>query len=151
MVEKGGGKVTRGYRTNTFRQLALAADAAVNTLNLSLGFGMHVSDIDPANLPYIGLLANLSSSLAILGAVWSKTSFGMTLLRITEGATKAAVWFIIVTMNLAMSISVLVTWIQCNPIPKGWEKTINGVCWDPRVNAYYGVFAAGMYHSFMMA
>jgi len=126
-----------------YGQLALVADAAVNTVNLSLGFGMHTSDIDPMNLPGIGLLSNLSSSLAILGAVWSKTSFGMTLLRITENGTKAAVWFIIVTMNLAMTISVLVTWIQCNPIPKGWEKSISGVCWDPKVNAYYGVFAAG--------
>lgn len=103
---------------------------------------MHTSDIPPANLPNIGLLANLSSSLAIFGAVWSKTSFGMTLLRITEHGTRASVWFIIVTMNLAMSISVLVTWIQCNPIPRGWDRSINGICWDPRVSAYYGVFAA---------
>jgi len=103
---------------------------------------MHNSDINPENLPTIGLLTNISTSVVILGAVWSKTSFGMTLLRITEGGTKAGVWFIIVTMNLAMSISVLVTWIQCNPIPKGWDRSINGICWDPKVNAYYGVFAA---------
>ncbi|KAK5662132.1 hypothetical protein OQA88_8037 [Cercophora sp. LCS_1] len=122
--------------------LALAADAGLNTYNLTLGFGSHRTNIPSQNLPTIGLLSNLSWSLAILGAVWSKTSFGMTLLRITEGATKACVWFIIVTMNLAMTISVLVTWIQCNPVQRGWDITVNGICWDARVNVYYGVFAA---------
>ena len=52
-------------------------------------------------------------------------------------------WFIIVTMNLAMSISVLVTWIQCNPVEKVWDPVrVNGICWDARVGVYYGVFAA---------
>ncbi|KAK0724615.1 hypothetical protein B0H67DRAFT_632183 [Lasiosphaeris hirsuta] len=122
--------------------LALIGDVSVNTANLSLGFGMHTLDINPANLPTIGLLSHMSGSLALFGAVWSKTSFGMTMLRITEKGTKAAVWFIIVSMNLAMSINVLTTWIECNPIPKGWDKTINGICWDPKVNTYFGVFAS---------
>jgi hypothetical protein len=42
-----------------------------------------------------------------------------------------------------MSISVLVTWIQCNPVEKVWDPVrVNGICWDTRVGVYYGVFAA---------
>ena len=105
---------------------------------------MHMAAVDAANLPAIGLLSHLSGSLAIAGAVWSKTSFGITLLRIvTDRRTKAAVWFVIISMNLAMSVSVLVNWIQCNPIPKGWDGRVPGTCWEPRITAYYGVFAAG--------
>ncbi|KAK4445941.1 hypothetical protein QBC34DRAFT_357576 [Podospora aff. communis PSN243] len=127
--------------------LALTADAVINTYNLTLGFGSHASTLPASSIPPITLLFHISSSLATLGAVWSKTSFGLTLLRITSTrehqTLKACVWFIIVTMNLAMSISVLVTWIQCNPVEKVWDpERVNGICWDARVGVYYGVFAA---------
>jgi len=125
-------------------QLALVADTVVNTINLDLGFGLHLSAIPPLAVPTITLLSNVSTSLAFLGAVWSKTSFGMTLLRITNGKTKAVVWFIMVSMNAAVSASIVVSWVQCDPLPKGWDKSIaGGKCWDPRVNVYYMMFAAG--------
>lgn len=127
-------------------QLALLGDAIITHLNIRLfHFGHHVTDIVPqSNLPTIGLLANLAASLAILAAVWSKTSFGMTLLRITGKKTKLAVWFIIISMNLAMTINVVTTWVQCYPVQKGWDREgVEGRCWDARVNAYYGIFAAG--------
>ncbi|KAK1833996.1 hypothetical protein QBC39DRAFT_389658 [Podospora conica] len=125
--------------------LALVADTTINTINLDLGFGMHLSDIPPAHLPTIGLLSNVSTSLAFLGAVWSKTSFGMTLLRITDGRTKAAVWFVMVSMNAAVSASIVISWVQCDPLPRGGRDvavTAGRWCWDPRVNVYYMVFAA---------
>ncbi|KAK3385617.1 hypothetical protein B0H63DRAFT_501452 [Podospora didyma] len=128
--------------------LALLGDAIVNDVGKSFGFGMHTADIQFENLPAIGLLNHMAATFAIFGAVWSKTSFGLTLIRITEGRLKAAVVFIIVTMNLAMTTNVLTTWLQCNPIPKGWNPTVNGTCWDARVNAYYGVFA-GVYSGVM--
>ncbi|KAK3934691.1 hypothetical protein QBC46DRAFT_299422 [Diplogelasinospora grovesii] len=121
--------------------VALLVDMVINSYSISLGFGEHIWDIDAHNLANIGLLGQLGATVSILAAVWSKTSFGMTLLRITEKKTKATVWFIIVTMNLAMSMSALITWIQCNPVAKGWETMLPGSCWDPKVNAYYGVFS----------
>ncbi|KAK0737829.1 hypothetical protein B0T18DRAFT_354511, partial [Schizothecium vesticola] len=123
--------------------LALVADTIVNTINLDLGFGLHLSAIPPLAVPTITLLSNVSTSLAFLGAVWSKTSFGMTLLRITDGKTKAVVWFVMLSMNAAVSASIVVSWVQCDPLPKGWDKGITGGrCWDPRVNVYYMMFAA---------
>lgn len=70
----------------------------------------------------------------------------MTLLRITDGKTRAVVWFVMVSMNVAVSASIVVSWVQCDPLPGGWDKEVavaGGRCWDPRVNVYCMVFAAG--------
>ncbi|KAK3312689.1 hypothetical protein B0H66DRAFT_643870 [Apodospora peruviana] len=124
--------------------IPLLSDTVINIINIqTFGFGKHVSDLSPeTNLATVSLLSSVSGSLAILAAVWSKTSFGMTLLRITGKKTKVAVWCIIVTMNLAMSVNVVTTWIQCWPVQRGWDREVPGSCWDPRVNAYYAIFAA---------
>ncbi|KAK0625052.1 hypothetical protein B0T17DRAFT_577729 [Bombardia bombarda] len=128
--------------------LTLVAGTIFAMASVRYGFGMHYRKIDPANVPTIGLLSNLSGSAAILAAVWSKTSFAMTLLRITKGWTKTAVWLIIVTMNLAMSTNVITTWLQCSPVSKGWDVSVSGSCWDPKVNTYIAVFA-GAYSGLM--
>ncbi|KAK1760135.1 hypothetical protein QBC47DRAFT_289771 [Echria macrotheca] len=128
--------------------LTLLADAVTITINLSLGFGMHSADIRPAaNLSVVNLLALVQGSLAGFGAVWSKTSFGMTLLRIVEGRrVRGVVWFVLGSMNLAMTGGVVVSWVQCWPVARVWYDKSGGEgggCWgDGRVGVYFGVFAA---------
>jgi hypothetical protein len=80
--------------------------------------------------------------------VWSKTSFALTLLRITEGKMKYLIWFIIASMNLLMGTNALITWIQCYPVSKTWNRDEPGTCWDYRVNIVYGV-VAGSYSGLM--
>ncbi|KAH8882359.1 hypothetical protein GQ53DRAFT_701189, partial [Thozetella sp. PMI_491] len=123
-------------------------DVILTTYNISLGDGMHFAEIDPANRAAVALNSLVIGSFSILAAVWSKTSFGMTLLRIAGGRVKVVVWFCILTMNLLMSANVLVLWFQCNPVEKGWNPLVPGECWDRRVNAYYGVFS-GVYSGVM--
>jgi hypothetical protein len=91
-------------------------------------------------------LGSVSASAAILAAVWSKTSFGMTLLRITDGKMKPVIWVIIVSMNLLMGVHSLMPWIQCNPLSKTWNRDEVGECWDPQVSIVYGVVAGCMYN-----
>jgi hypothetical protein len=126
-------------------QFCLVAGAAIITHNVGLGFGHHIYDIDPANIVSIGLYNELLSTTAIFAALFSKTSFGLTLLRITNGWLKATVWFSIVSLNLALGAGALITWIQCAPVQKGWDTKLAGTCWDPRVNVYYGVAAASTF------
>ena len=123
--------------------MSLLGDVILTTYNISLGSGNHIEEIDPANLSTITFDSLLIASFAIFAAVWSKTSFGMTLLRIASGRTKVAVWFCIVSMNLLMGINAFTTWLQCNPIQKEWIPDLPGDCWDRRVNAYFGVVAGG--------
>ncbi|OLN81960.1 hypothetical protein CCHL11_08634 [Colletotrichum chlorophyti] len=118
--------------------------SALTSHNVSLGFGKHVYQIKPANFPAIGLNGNVISSISITSAVWSKTSFAMTLLRIEEkGWTRYLIWAAIISMNILMGFNAMAGWVQCTPIEKYWLPQTPGTCWNPKVAAYYGVFAAG--------
>lgn len=115
------------------------------TVSNSLGFGKHAPAIDAADMPRILVLQNVSASLGILAAVWSKTSFGITLLRITSGKVKLVVWISIVSMNLLMTVHALMPWIQCYPASKAWYPGKADQCWKPSIGVYYGVAASGIY------
>ncbi|KAK3938971.1 hypothetical protein QBC46DRAFT_355427 [Diplogelasinospora grovesii] len=117
------------------------ADGIMSRLVVNLGVGKYPCDIDPRNLSLIGLEGNIGNTVGTLAVVWSKTSFAVTLLRLTEGKTKMFVWAIIISMNIAMGLSALFTWIECTPIPKTWDRTIPGTCWDTKVSNGYGIFA----------
>lgn len=128
----------------TVSQIALMVNVICISVSISLGFGHHVSAIDPNHLTTIQILGNVCASSAIMAAVWSKTSFAITLLRITDGKIKPVVWFVIVSMNLLMGVHALMPWIQCNPVSKTWNRDEPGTCWDPRVNIVYGIVAGCM-------
>lgn len=127
----------------TRTKLALILDSIFVVFQVKLGFGMHVFAVEEKNLPWIQIYGNVSFSATVLATVWSKTSFGITLLRITEGKLKPVIWFVLVTMNIAMYIHALFPWIQCDPIAKGWFRDMPGKCWDGKVNVDYGIFASG--------
>jgi len=110
---------------------------------VNLGLGKHLSNVDPANLESIGLLSNVASTFSMLAAVLSKTSFAVTLLRITTGYIKTIVWVIIAVMNIAMGLAALFTWIRCDPVRKTWDPMTPGTCWDSNAMMIYSVFAAG--------
>jgi hypothetical protein len=112
-------------------------------VNVSLGLGKHVWDIEPANLPLIGLFGNVTATFSILAAVLSKTSFAFTLLRVTKGYTKLCIWVGIGVMNTAMGLGVLFTWIQCSPPSKTWDRAQSGTCWDSEAMTAYSILSAG--------
>ncbi|KAK5655071.1 hypothetical protein OQA88_5970 [Cercophora sp. LCS_1] len=60
---------------------------------------------------------------SILAAVWSKTSFALTMLRLMQDwKMKAFIWFIIVSMNIAMYLTIIFTWLKC--VPPNTEQCI---------------------------
>lgn len=112
-------------------KIALLISVVMIILNLPRGFGKHIYAVDPANLSDIGLTSNIAGTFSILAASLSKTSFAVTLLRILKGRTRYLVWFIIATINITMSLSALLGWVQCSPIEKVWRVTVPGTCWPP--------------------
>ncbi|KAM7183875.1 hypothetical protein V8F33_013326 [Rhypophila sp. PSN 637] len=139
--------------------LALLSSTLTTFINIRLfQFGQHTLDIPASVVPLTILLNTISTSMTILAAVWSKTSFGMTLLRIISGKkTRLLVWSIIVSMNLAMSVNVVTSWVQCYPsllpvLGSTLEVQENSgmslKCWDGRVGVYYGILA-GAYSGLM--
>lgn len=96
-----------------------------------------------ANLQAIVLPTNVAGTCSITAAVWSKTSFGLTLLKITRGWTRKLAWFCIISMNIAMGLSALFHWIQCTPVQKTWDLSVQGgSCWPMAVLVYYDIFSA---------
>ena len=89
------------------------------------------------------LLGNISGTFAILAAVWSKTSFAVTLLRVTQGWTKLAVWLAIISMNVAMHLTAVVLWTNCSPVEKAWNFLIEGSCSPIERLVEFNMFSAG--------
>src|SRR5262245_19439708 len=105
-------------------KILLLANSIVITLSVSLGFGMHLLQIAFHNREKLLLLGSLSTTFSTLSAVLSKTSFGLTLLRLTQAGyekTRALVWVIMVSMNILMFCDALYSWVECQPSRKHWE------------------------------
>ncbi|KAI0025148.1 hypothetical protein F4780DRAFT_792719 [Xylariomycetidae sp. FL0641] len=128
----------------------LLVSSALVTRNAALGFGMYTPAIfakygreaAPGHLVAMGLNGTVVGVLLVLGAVWSKTSFAVTLLRLAGGWTTVAVWVVIATMNAFMVFSAVVNFVQCDPVAKVWNHFLPGRCWDPEVNVGIGIAAA---------
>ncbi|EFQ35364.1 uncharacterized protein GLRG_10508 [Colletotrichum graminicola M1.001] len=125
---------------------ALLALGVFVTVDVSYDFGKHNWDVAQDNWPWLLLYANLGGSFSIIAAAWCKTSFALTLLRITRESSepwiKRLVWFIILSVNIALGLNVLFTWIQCWPIEKTWRTATPGECWRKSIPVNYNVFAA---------
>ncbi|KAK4158623.1 hypothetical protein QBC43DRAFT_19368 [Cladorrhinum sp. PSN259] len=124
------------------------ADVALITVNVSFGEGQHVYNLDRAVLPTLGLTIRISGTLSIMAALLSKTSFAVTLLRLSSGLMTHIIWFLIVTMNVFLGLSAIFIWAQCTPSAKTWRPELQGRCWDPSINAKYGLFS-GVYSAFV--
>jgi len=118
-------------------KLLLVASSIVGSYNNTLGFGKHIFVVDPANLAAIDLNGNIAASVSILAAVWSKTSFALTLLRLVRGWMKPTIWFIIISMNMAMVVTTIITWLRCTPPNKVAQ------CVSADIYVGYSTFSGG--------
>lgn len=113
------------------------------TLSVPKGLGKHVSNVPPENMSRIGFMGNFTGTFSILAAVWSKTSFALTLLRLMSGRMRILLWVIIATINIFMGLNAIFMWARCSPPSKVWEPFGPGTCWGENVYPSYGMFAAG--------
>ena len=109
--------------------------ACIMTSSVGLGFGKHMVHVDPANYTTLLLEGSLSTMFSVLAATWSKTSFAFTLLRLckTRPWMKLVLWLIIVSMNVLMYLTIILKFVQCNPVAKNWDSSLPGTCWPRRV------------------
>ena len=124
-------------------QVCIIIESSLLSYMTTLGYGRHIWDFDLRNMQPIMLPITVGGTFSVTAAVWSKTSFGITLLGITDGWTRKLTWFCIISMNVLMFLSALFPWIACRPVRKSWDLTVvGGRCWDPRVTVYYNIFSA---------
>ncbi|TLD33715.1 hypothetical protein PspLS_00016 [Pyricularia sp. CBS 133598] len=110
------------------------------SVNVKHGMGVHVCELAvtrPQELSTIALLSLVTGAISIMATIWSKTSFALTLLRITEDKwLKITLWTIVAVLNVSMSISAILTIVQCNPVQKSWDIFVDGYCWREAFSSY---------------
>jgi hypothetical protein len=126
----------------------LVVDVGLTTYLISIGYGRHIWDFPLENLAKFIVSVNVRGTFAITVLAWTKTAFAVTLLRLTHDWTKAAVWFIILTVNISLGLSAMLPWLQCTPINAAWDLSVQGNCWDKHVMLYYNIFS-GAYSAAM--
>lgn len=110
---------------------------------ISLGLGKHSWDMDPANAVPMIKAFTLAGTLSVVASIWSKTSFALTILRLTTGKTRMFVWFLLISTNIAMGFTALFNWIHCIPFERLWDITVQGTCWDNAPLIAYNYFSSG--------
>ena len=111
-------------------------------------YGRHSWDFQPPDLDEFILVVAVRATFAVTAIVWTKTAFAVTLLRLTDGWMKTSLWFIIISMNIAMGITCLLFWIPCTPLEKAWRPTRYlhaGSCWDANIVLNYSIFLGGKF------
>ena len=105
---------------------------------------MHYLDADKVKLVDGVKYMYLGELFALLAMPTGKTSFCVTLLRLTAIKWhKYIIWFIIVTINLTMWAVTIMTFAQCSPVEKLWNIMLPGSCWDNRIVIYFSIFVGG--------
>ncbi|KAK4224691.1 hypothetical protein QBC38DRAFT_12489 [Podospora fimiseda] len=124
---------------------ALLGSSICNNLAIDLGYGKHFWQIPRENLNDMFLIGQITVTLAICSQAWSKTSFAISLLMISDGIhgkTRIFIWFAIVSMNLLFGVSAMLFWVGCTPLEKAWHPLMRGTCWPVNIIITYGIFTS---------
>ncbi|KAK3681310.1 hypothetical protein B0T22DRAFT_540209 [Podospora appendiculata] len=124
---------------------ALLGSAITTNMAIDLGYGKHVWQIPFTKLNDMFLIGQISVTLAVCSQAWSKTSFAITLLKVSDGIhgkTRIFIWFAAVSMNLLFGMAAMFFWVDCTPLEKAWRPFVKGTCWSPNVIITYGIFTS---------
>lgn len=91
---------------------------------------------------HLQLAVVVATTFSVLGAASSKTSFAITLLRLTKGIMRKVIWFAIISMNIVLVFNVILQFIRCQPTWVAWNSGAGGSCWSRSIITYYSVAAA---------
>jgi hypothetical protein len=124
----------------------IVAESGIITYCVTLGLGKHTWDMDPMGFVSMFKAFTFAATFSIVASIWSKTSFALTILRLTTGKTRMFVWFLLISTNIAMGFTALFTWIHCIPFERLWNFTVDGTCWPDQPLLYYNYFSGGTGH-----
>ena len=111
----------------------------------AMGSAIAASKMPPSestvnNLALMGLFG---TTLAITSQSLSKTSFAITLMRITKDKTRLFLWVAVISMNVLFGLGAMFFWVTCTPLHKAWQPFTRGACWDPWFNIVFGIVVSG--------
>jgi hypothetical protein len=118
----------------------LVAFSGSATYATRVGLGKHDgSVVDQAPLQ---LMIVVATTFSVLGAAWSKTSFALTLLRITKGLLFWMIWAVIISLNIVLTFNAILQFIWCTPARAAWDSMVSHRCWKRTIVIDYTIFAA---------
>lgn len=94
----------------TVPQMVLLANNAIIVHEFATGYILEHSTQKWDDRMHI--LINISSCGTLIGQAWTKSAFGVTLLRISSRRQAYILWFCIITMNLYMVSKVVLQWAK---------------------------------------
>ena len=126
------------------QQICLVLSCIVQSIDTSLGFGRPPSDIDPSLLDTSRLVSIVAGFFLILASAGSKTSFALTMLRLSTGWVRWFIYFVMVSTNLTTAVSASLHWIQCSPVDRLWRQHLEGTCLPLSTVNGFNMFWTGM-------
>ncbi|CRK38356.1 hypothetical protein BN1708_007745 [Verticillium longisporum] len=123
--------------------ISLAISCSVLSYICSIGFGTRRATISDENLKIISLSTIMVAAFGIMATTFSKTSFAITLYRIsTNQWMKYLLIFIIVTINVSMNLVWIFGLVKCTPFAKVIDGSHPGKCWDRQKLLKFQLYAA---------
>ncbi|KAK1956043.1 hypothetical protein LY78DRAFT_686404 [Colletotrichum sublineola] len=103
----------------------LLISTSLSTELMRLGFGRTIDFT-----PHMHTLSSVNVVINSVALALSKTSFAVTMLRISSGRRKAFIWYLIVSMNAVLATSAVASWIAaCDRPEDEYEAVLPGICW----------------------
>lgn len=99
--------------------------------------------VDLRNLDILMLYGAAELTIYTIAIALSKISFGITLLRLTDGWSRLFVYFAISTLAIFAIPATIIPWVQCRPLAKTFVDFIPGECINKNPSVVYGRFQAG--------
>lgn len=129
--------------TASWVMLALFAGATIYCVQVGIGSRLTSSTVKERPVQLCTIIATVFS---VLGAAWSKTSFALTLLKITGASNQRmlywAIWGVVVSMNAVLSFNAIIWFVYCKPTAGAWDSTLHAQCWNRAAVVNYTRFAA---------
>ncbi|KAI0529801.1 hypothetical protein GGR58DRAFT_289769 [Xylaria digitata] len=118
--------------------VSLAVADAVLSDDVVLGVGDPTATISPAAMLQLQIHGGVKNVLYSFASDLSKTSFGLTLLRVSEGRIRTIVIYMMALLNLVYFLVILFTFFKCQPavysiLPKDY-------CWTLSTYIQYAMF-----------
>ncbi|KAF2997634.1 hypothetical protein E8E13_004741 [Curvularia kusanoi] len=122
--------------------LLLLVQAIINQLTVNLGFGKHALDINFDHLDKIAFYGATGLTISTFAITLSKISFGVTLIRLTDGWPRMYVFFTMVTLAIFSIPTATLPWVLCKPLSKTFVDILPGTCMDKGPSVHYARFQA---------
>ena len=99
--------------------------------------------VNLANLDKLMYIGGAELTIYTIDIALSKISFGLTLLRLTDGWIRLYVYFAISTLAIFAVPATIIPWVQCKPLAKTFVDFIPGECINKQPSVVYGRFQDG--------